>query len=405
VITVAAPSRGPALRPSVQLLFAVACGVAIANITYAQPLLDEIADSFRLGHSSAGIVVTVTQVGYAAGLLLFVPLGDAFDRRSLVVSLTALSAVALLAVAVAPTTLVLLAGVAAVGSLAVVAQVLVAFAASLASAEARGRVVGTVTSGVVIGIVSARAVAGAVHDLAGWRAVYLVAACLTATISLLLRRALPRHPPASAPPPYLRLVRSVPALFRDEPVLRARATLALLTFGAFSTLWTSVVLVLTSEPVSLSHGAVGLLGLAGLAGALAARSAGRLADLGHGRTTTGLALVTLTVAWLPIALVRSSLWALVLGVVLLDASVQAVHVTSQSMLATLDPSARSRLVGGYMVFYAIGSGVGSIASTVTYAHAGWTGVCVLGAVFGMSAAVVWTCLGPQPPDRRPSTRA
>jgi predicted MFS family arabinose efflux permease len=372
-------------------LFAMACGLAVANVYYAQPVLDAIAASFGIAPAAVGIVVTVTQIGYGVGLIALVPLGDVLDRRRLIGTQLALSTVALVVVGAAPSAAVLLAGMVAVGVLAVVTQVLVAFAASLAEPAQRGAVVGTVTSGVVVGILLARTFAGVVTDVAGWRAVYLASAVLTIVVGGLLVRALPARAGPPDPLRYGRLLRSMLTLYLGQRALRVRAALALLIFAAFNMLWTPLVLPLTAPPLSLSHGAVGLLGLVGAAGALAAARAGRLADLGHARLTTGVALTLMLLAWLPIALVRHSLLALILGLVLLDLAVQAVHVTSQSIIYRIDPAARSRLVGVYMVFYSVGSATGSIASTAMYARAGWTGVCLLGAAISGTGLVLWAC--------------
>ncbi|WNG29120.1 MFS transporter [Cystobacter fuscus] len=377
------------LTPGAQLLFALAAGLSVANIYYAQPLLDAMARDFSIRPAAIGLVVTVTQLGYALGLLFIVPLGDLVDRRRLIAGQGLLSALALVGVSSAPTATVLLAGMIIVGLLAVVVQVLVAFAATLASSDERGSVVGTVTSGVVIGILLARFVSGLLADLGGWRSVYLTSAGLSLLMAALLYGVLPRHERRSAAPPYPELVRSVFVLFREEPLLRVRAVLALLIFATFSVLWTSMVLPLSAPPISLSHTGVGLFGLAGVAGAIGAGRAGRLADRGWGQWTTGVALALMLVAWLPIAFTHSSLWALAVGVVLLDLAIQAVHVTNQSMLLAVRPDARSRLIGGYMVFYSIGSASGSITSTLVYAWAGWSGVCALGAAISMTALLFW----------------
>lgn len=383
-------ARGPsALSRGIVLLFALACGLSVANVYYAQPLLDAMAHDFSIGTASIGIVVTLTQVGYALGLFFIVPLGDLLDRRLLIVAQAFASSAALTVVAFAPNAVVFLAGMIAVGLLAVVVQVLVAFAATLAAEDERGSVVGMVTSGVVIGILSARFVAGVLADLGGWRLVYLTSAILTLVMAGLLYRVLPRHEKGNAAASYLKLLRSVLALFFEEPLLRVRAMLALLIFAAFSVLWTSMVLPLSAAPFALSHTQVGLFGLAGVAGALGARRAGYFADRGLGQWTTGISLALLMLSWIPIALTSVSLWALVAGVILLDLAVQAVHVTNQSMLFAKRPEASSRLVGGYMVFYSIGSGIGSIASTTTYASFGWLGVCILGSAISFVALIFW----------------
>lgn len=383
------PRPARALPRPVVALVAVACGVAVANIYFAHPILDAIAADLGIGQASAGVVVTVTQVGYGIGLVLLVPLGDVLDPRRLIVTHFVLSTFALVVVGTAPTTIVLLAGMAMVGGLAVVAQVLVAFAATVAGDHERGAVVGTITSGLVIGILLARTFAGAITQVAGWRAVYVVSAVLTLTVGGLLLRFLPRVPDRTRQIGYGRLVRSTLALYATERTLRIRAGLALLIFAAFSVLWTSLLLPLSEPPHALSHGAIGLFALVGAAGALGAARAGRLADRGLERVTTGVGLTLLLVSWLPIGLVRHSLLALVVGLVLLDLGVQAVHVTSQSMIYRIDPASRSRLVGAYMVLYSIGSAGGAIASTAVYARAGWTGVCLLGAAISATALALW----------------
>jgi predicted MFS family arabinose efflux permease len=374
---------------NVTLLFAIACGLAVANIYYAQPLLDDISNEFGITHSSVGLVITITQVCYALGLLLLVPLGDLLNRRWLITGQMLISVLALIAVGTAPTSLVLFIGIAAVGLLAVVTQTLVAFAATLAAPSERGRVVGVVTSGIVIGILLARTFAGVLTDLAGWHSVYLVSAILTFIMACVLFRILPHDVQKKESISYLQLLSSTLVLFAQERVLRIRAALALLIFTAFSILWTSLVLPLSAPPFSLSHTAIGAFGLAGVAGALAAARAGHLADRGLGQRTTGMALTLLLISWLPISYTQHSLLALIVGIVLLDLAVQAIHVTNQSMILTLRPEARSRLTAAYMIFYSIGSAAGSIASTTIYAYSGWNGVCLLGAIVSALALLFW----------------
>jgi predicted MFS family arabinose efflux permease len=386
-----APESFPASSMSrkVALLFAIACGLAVANIYYAQPLLDAISNEFGITHSSVGIVITITQVCYALGLLLLVPLGDLLNRRWLIAGQMIVSVLALITVGTAPTSMVFFIGLAAVGLLAVVTQTLVAFAATLAAPAERGRAVGVVTSGIVIGILLARTFAGVLTDLAGWRSIYLVSAVLTLIMACVLFRVLPHYEHKRESLSYLQLLRSLLTLFAQERILRIRAALALMIFTAFSILWTSLVLPLSAPPLSLSHTGIGAFGLAGVAGALAAARAGRLADRGLGQRTTGVALILLLISWLPISYTQHSLLALIVGIVLLDLAVQAVHVTNQSMILTLRPEARSRLSAGYMIFYSIGSATGSIASTSIYDYLGWNGVCLLGIIVSALALLFW----------------
>ncbi|MDN3261160.1 MFS transporter [Streptomyces sp. CSDS2] len=385
--TALAPTGPPPAR--LVLLFAIACGSAVANVYFAQPLLVTLGERFSLGSGLLGAIVTVTQVGYAAGLFLLVPLGDLADRRRLITLQLGLLAAALLAVALAPGTAVLLAALAMVGGLAVVTQTMVAAAAHLAAPAFRGRVVGAVTSGVITGILLARTVAGVLADLAGWRSVYLFSAAVTATLAVLLRRALPAGQPPADRIPYRRLLASTVTLFARNRLLRVRGALALLAFAAFSTLWSSVVQPLSSPPWSLSHTAIGAFGLAGAAGALAAGIAGRWNDRGLAQRTTGTALVLLALSWLPLAFTRQSLWALAVGTVLLDFAVQAVHVTNQTLIHAVRPDAGSRIIGGYMIFYSAGSALGATGSSLAYAAAGWTGVTALGAAFSCAALLLW----------------
>ncbi|EPM49417.1 MFS transporter [Pseudomonas syringae] len=373
-------------------LFAITCAMAVANVYFAQPLLESMAASLSVSPSTIGVVVTATQAGYAVGLLFIVPLGDLLNRKKLILTQMLLSALALCAVGLSQDWGMLLGSMMLVGLMAVVVQVVVAYAASLASPEQRGEAIGTVTSGVVLGILLARFVSGAVADLAGWRGVYFVSAALMIGMALVLMRTMP----ASATPPakggYWQLLRSVFQLYLTERTLRVRGTFALLIFAAFSVLWTSMVLPLSAPPLSLSHTQIGLFGLAGVAGALAAARAGRLADQGLGNRTTGVALALLTLSWLPTAFVEHSLLAMVVGVVLLDFAVQAVHVTNQSLIFAARPDAQSRLVGAYMCFYSAGSGLGAIAATYTYAHFGWVAVCSLGAAISAVALLYWIYL-------------
>jgi predicted MFS family arabinose efflux permease len=371
------------------LVFATAAGLSVANIYAAQPLLDAMARDFRLTPAITGLVVTLTQIGYGLGLVLIVPLGDLVDRRRLILGQGILSVAALLAVATARTPAVLFLSLAAMGLVAVVVQVLVAFAAKLAAPGERGRAVGTVTSGVVIGILAARFVAGLLADFGGWRAVYMTSAILTLAMVGVLARILPRNPPAESKHSYVATVRSIPMMFLQDRVLLGRGLLASLIFAAFSTFWTTLVLPLRALPFGYSHAAIGMFGIVGMAGALAAKGAGRLADHGYGRATTGISLALLLAAWALIALLSWSIPLLLVGVVLLDLAVQAVHVTNQSILFARYQGQQSRLVGGYMVFYSLGSAIGAAAATSTYARYGWSGVCMVGAGFSFVGLAGW----------------
>lgn len=381
------PAATTVLSPRMILLFSLTSALAVANVYSAQPLLESIAASLNVSPGTIGAVITATQTGYALGLIFLVPLGDCINRKKLVLTQLLLSVLALTAAAFAPDLMTLLCAMLLVGLMAVVIQLMVAWAAMLASPAQRGQVVGSVTSGIVIGILLARFVSGMIADLAGWRAVYLTAAGLLLLTSLVLVKVLPATTGQPQRTAYPQLLLSVLRLFRTDPLLRSRGILALLIFAAFSMLWSSMVLPLTD--LSLTHTAIGLFGLAGLAGALAASRAGAWADQGRGQRATGLALVLLTVSWLPIAALQSSLLLLVFGVILLDFAIQTVHVINQSLLVAARPEAASRLVGAYMCFYSLGSALGAIAATQLYAHWGWQAVCYAGAAVSASAFLCW----------------
>ena len=381
--------RSPGLSPSLTLLFSVTCALAVANVYFAQPLLDSMAQSLDVATSMIGVVVTATQVGYALGLLFIVPLGDLLNRKWLILTQVLLSAVALAGAGAAQHWLTLLAAMIAVGLLAVVVQVLVAYTAVLATPSQRGQAVGTVTSGIVLGILLARFTSGLIADLAGWRAVYFVSSGLMLIIAAVFCKVLPPVVSPHNQYTYPALIRSLFMLFITEPVLRIRGLLALLIFAAFSVLWTSMVLPLSAPPLSLSHTAIGMFGLAGVAGALAARRSGRWADQGFGQRVTGISLAILTLSWLPISYAETSLIALVCGVIVLDFAVQAVHVTNQSLIFAARPDAQSRMVGAYMCFYSVGSALGAAAATQVYALWGWSAVSLLGALISATALVLW----------------
>lgn len=391
-----APSHGeqrktPPLSRAVMLLFAVASGLAVANAYFAHPMLDVMADDLGLSRAHAGLIVGATQVGYGVGLILLVPIGDLIDRRRLVIAQSLLSVAALIAIGFASSGNMLLLAMALMGLLAVVTQAFVAYAASLAPPAERGHIVGVVTSGIVLGILLARTIAGTLTDLSGWRTVYLASAAATLIIVTLLWKALPRQEARPASMSYPRLIGSLFGLLVTEPALLIRGIICMLIFANITTLLTPLVLPLSAPPFSLSHTAIGLFGLAGVAGALGATRAGRWTDRGLGQRTTGISLALMLLAWGPISLLPHSILWLVIGVVVIDFGLQAVHVTNQAMIYRVRPDAQSRLTAGYMVFYSIGSAFGSSMSTLAFAHAGWLGVCLLGAGISAAALAFW-CL-------------
>ncbi|EKI0251728.1 MULTISPECIES: MFS transporter [Enterobacter cloacae complex] len=376
------------LSPALILLMSVATGLAVASNYYAQPLLDTIARAFNLSASSAGFIVTAAQLGYAAGLLFLVPLGDMFERRMLIVSMTLLAAGGMLITASSQSLTMMIVGTALTGLFSVVAQILVPLAATLASPEKRGKVVGTIMSGLLLGILLARTVAGLLASLGGWRTVYWVASVLMVIMALALWRGLPKVKQENHLN-YPQLLASVFSLFTQDKLLRTRALLGCFTFANFSILWTSMAFLLAAPPFNYSEGVIGLFGLAGAAGALGARPAGGLADKGKSHLTTSAGLVLLLLSWAAIWYGHVSVLALIVGILVLDLTVQGVHITNQTVIYRVKPEARNRLTAGYMTSYFIGGAAGSLISASAWQHAGWSGVCGIGAIVAALNLLVW----------------
>ncbi|MBW9398302.1 MULTISPECIES: MFS transporter [Leclercia] len=376
------------LSPALILLMSVATGLAVASNYYAQPLLETIARNFSLSASSAGFIVTAAQLGYAVGLLFLVPLGDMFERRAMIVSMTLLAAGGMLITASSQSLSMMILGTALTGLFSVVAQILVPLAATLASPEKRGKVVGTIMSGLLLGILLARTVAGLLAGIGGWRTVYWVASVLMVVMALALWRGLPKVK-SETHLNYPQLLGSVFSLFIKDKLLRTRALLGCFTFANFSILWTSMAFLLASPPFNYSEGVIGLFGLAGAAGALGARPAGGLADKGKSHLTTTVGLVMLLLSWAAIWYGHVSVLALIIGILVLDLTVQGVHITNQTVIYRVKPDARNRLTAGYMTSYFIGGAAGSLISASAWQHAGWTGVCAVGAVMALLNLLVW----------------
>jgi len=367
---------------------AVAAGVSVANLYYAQPLLHTLSHAFDVSTGVAGSIITVTQLGYAVGLVLLVPLGDILVRRLLMTRVLLAAVLALIAAAMSPHIVSFIVACFFVGATAVVAQVLVPFAAHLAHAPDRGRVVGRVMSGLLLGILLARVVSGFIADAFGWRAVFWMAAGLMLLLTAVLRRALPDETP-QARQSYGALLMSILHLMRDEPILRQRIFYGMSVFAAFSVLWTSLPFLLSPSPYDYSDSVIGLFGLLGVAGALMASFAGHLHDHGHSRIGTGGALGLVILSYIIMGLWPYHLMAIIVGIILLDLGVQGTQILNQSAIYQLRPEARSRLTTAYMSCFFIGGAVGSAVAATAFSHFGWTGVAIAGGSFGFLGFLFW----------------
>jgi predicted MFS family arabinose efflux permease len=365
------------LTQGLVLLMATATGIAVASNYYAQPLLDTIASEFGLSHSSAGNIVTTAQLSYGIGLLFLVPLADRLERRKLIIVMSLFATIGLLISGFSTSLPWLLLGTAITGLSSVVAQVLLPLGATLASDQQRGKVIGTIMGGLLLGILLARVVSGGLSSMGSWRYIYWFASVAMFITTLALARFLPSYH-NNNDMSYQQILVSVFGLFVKEPILRYRSILGMLSFALFSMFWTPLAFLLANPPYEYSDATIGLFGLVGVAGVFAATWAGKLADAGKGDLGTRLGLLSLLVSWVILFNAPMSLVALLIGVLLLDLAVQLVHVSNQNKIYALHPDIRNRLTSAYMTCYFIGGAFGSWFSVLLYQHYEWSGV-VMGA--------------------------
>ncbi len=376
----------PVITGRLTLLLAVACGLIVANIYYIQPLAGLVADELGLPRGATGLLVTFTQIGYGIGLIFVVPLGDIVAGRRLIITILSLLTLALLGLACAFSSALVLVASLLVGITAVVAQVIVPFAGNLAPDERRGRVVGNVMSGLLFGIMLARPAASFVAHVFGWRAIFVVSAFAMALLALVMGRELPVRKPSSSLG-YAGILRSLPGYVANHPLLRRRAFYHAALFGAFSLFWTAVPLLLAAPPFNYTQNGIGVFGLAGAAGALVAPFAGRIADRGWTRPMTGVAigLVTFSFFLCLWGEVAHSVALLVAAAIVLEMGVSLNLILSQRAIFALGAETRSRFNGLFMAFFFLGGAIGSALAGYTFAQGGWSLTSWTGVAFGLAA--------------------
>ncbi|TDC77881.1 MFS transporter [Streptomyces hainanensis] len=381
-----APPRPASPGRLTVVLLAVACGLCVANLYYLQPILPDLADSLDIRPESLTPALAATQLGYAAGLLALVPLGDVVDRRRLVSALVSCAGVILAVIPLARGA-ALVALFLLLGLFSVAAMVIVPMAAGMAPAERRGQIVGTVMTGVILGALLCRTFAGLIAGLADWRAVFWCGSAAMWAVLLLLRRTLP--PPSGPGQPrlsvtgYLRLLRSVGTLLRHNSELARRCLYGALGFGAFTVLWTAVPLRLAEPPYDFGASAIGLVGLLGAGGALGANLAGRFADRGRSTAVSAVAFALIAVSFAGVAAWESALLAMCAVIVLVDFAVQAAHITNQTaVFQKVEASERSRVTTAYMTSYFAGGALGSALMGPVWRNGGWPASALLGCAFG-----------------------
>lgn len=369
------------VSPALIFILAAACGIIAANLYYAQPLIGSIGSTIGLSSGATALIVTLTQVGYGIGLLFIVPLGDILENRKLILSLLLLTAAVLTIAAVIKSSILFLTASLVIGVGSVAAQILVPYAAHLSPEAVRGRNVGNVMSGLLLGIMLARPISSLVAEYMGWRAIYFISAALMFVLALVLAKALPSRKPSTATA-YPALLHSMLHLLKTTAALRRRAIYHACVFGTFSLFWTTVPLVLTSEPFHFTQKEVALFALVGVMGAIVAPAAGRMADRGWVRPATGWALAIVIFSMLlPLLVPSSSALAvpiLVVAAILLDMGVSANMVLGQRVIFSLGAEFRSRLNGLYMAIFFLGGAIGSAAGGWAYATGGWEAALLIG---------------------------
>lgn len=384
-----AESRVQTLSRPLVLVLACACGLAAANLYYLQPLLAEISREFGVTAKELGITATLTQFGYALGLMFVVSLGDIRERRGLILTSLIATAVALVLASVSPNLLMLTVMSLVIGLSAVAAQIIIPMATTLAHPTERGKVIGTLMTGLLCGILLARTVSGFIGELFGWRAMLQIAAVMMLLLAVVLRLVLPKSQPQTKLS-YLGILRSLPGLLREEPILREASILGALAFACFSIFWVTLSFFLETPPYNYGSDVAGLFGLVGVAGALAASLIGRIADKYNPRIATGVTLLLLLLSFVLFWLLGWWMPGLIVGVILLDLGVQGTQVSNQTRIYTLRPDARSRITTIYMSTYFVGGSLGSLVGGFAWERWGWNGVCACGiALVTIALAVYW----------------
>lgn len=358
-------------------LLAFACAATVANLYYIQPLLSQVAKDFGIPDSKAGIAATATQLGYALGLFFFVPLGDRIEQRGLIVKMTLLSGVFLLAAGFSPTFPLFLIFCCLLGMATIVPQLIVPLTAHLSAPQDRGGNIGTVMSGLLIGILLSRTLSGFLGDAFGWRFVFHVTAAAMLGLAVLLRVFLPLSP-ARTQEPYRKLLASLRPLVKTQPVLRESAVNGFFMFGAFSAFWTSLIFQLSTPAFGMGSREAGLFGLAGVGGALIAPVVGRLADKKGARFSVGIGVSLSFAAYVIFFFTGHTIPGLILGIILLDLGNQSGQVSNQARIQALSDEMRSRINTVFMVSYFLGGAAGSSLSSLFWGWMGWNGVCLVG---------------------------
>ncbi|WP_207452442.1 MFS transporter [Bacillus sp. SD088] len=374
--------------PTLTLLMAVSCGLTIANLYYNQPLLAEMGRTFGVDDHQSGVISTYTQIGFAIGMFTFIPLGDIYEKKKLILSLLFAVGLALIFLATAQNLYSVYIASFMVGFTTVSPQIIVPFAAELASPYQRGKVIGSVMSGLLIGILLARAVAGFIGEIFSWRVMFGFASLLMFILTYILYRYLPSLKP-KVKLSYLELLRSIRKLIVQERTLREAALISALMFGSFSAFWTSLTFFLEGPHYQYGSSMVGIFSLIGVVGVVTASVVGKLSDRFSPKMMVGLMTVIVLLSYVLFGLFGTWHWGLIVGIVLLDLGYQGAHISNQTRIYSLSAEAKGRLNTVYMVSSFIGGALGSAGGVVAWERWEWLGTCVVGGSMATAAFLVW----------------
>ncbi|HEY4109255.1 MFS transporter [Puia sp.] len=382
------PTATDYLKKAQIMIMAICTGLIVANIYYCQPLLVLISKTFGIPAIQSGRIAFLTQLGYAIGLLFFVPLGDKVERRSQIVWMTAFAVGALVFAALSPNLLCLEIASVCIGATSVVPQLILPLAAHLSPPSRTGKVIGAIMSGLLIGILLSRTLSGFVGRWLGWRGMFWVAAGISFSLLIIIRYTFPPSRP-NFKGSYASLMRTLLTLTREQPVLREAAAINALGFATFGMFWTTMVLHLSGAPFHYSSDLIGLFGLAAAAGALAAPLVGGSADKRNPRIAIGYGLGLLLSSFVLLYMWADLVVGMIAGIVLLDLAMQCIHVSNQSRVYALIPHARNRLNTVYMTVSFIGTAMGSAIGLFAWDKGGWAGVCITGALLTAAAFAIY----------------
>lgn len=371
------------------VLFMAACtGLIVANLYYCQPLIVLIAKEFKIPEANAGTVTYLTQAGYAIGLFFMVPLGDKIERKKQILMTTFASVIALIIAALAPSFFVLQIASLLIGITSIVPQLILPLAASLSAPEQRGKVVGTIMSGLLIGILLSRTLSGFIGQLFGWRSMFWIAAGICLLIFFVIQNKFPVNKPQFEGS-YGQLIQSLFTLIKTQPVLREATLINVFSFAQFGAFWTTMVLLLSDAPFHFNSATIGLFGVVGVSGALAAPLVGKLGDKGNSRIAVGYGCLLLLISFAVFYFSSESVIGIIVGIVLIDVGIQSVHISNQTRVYSLLPEARNRLNTVFMSFSFLGTAAGSAYGLLLWKLGGWHAVTIGGAVLALLSFVVY----------------